>query len=202
MQGAGALAGLPGVSEAAYGDKPKVFGEPTNTSGFIQYSTSDYSFLVPSKFNPSSERPFEGIDVRFEDNFDAVNAVTVLKSPTSKKSIDEFGGPKEYAKDLSPLLGQQAVDFNSISEGGFPQGRASVANILYSDKEQRNGKPYYVYEILTYATDGNEGGRHHLIASTVSNGYLYTFRFQVGDKRWFKGYESTAKKSWESFQVA
>lgn len=196
------LAGKARTADAAYGDRPKVFGQPTNTSGFFTYDNGDYSFLVPSKFNPSAERPYAGIDVRYEDNFDAVNTVTVIKQPTSKKSIEEFGSVDSYVNSLQYLLGQQAIAFNSISEGGFPSGSSGIANVFDAKEEYRNGRPYYVYEILTTTNDGNEGGRHHLIATTVANGYLYTYRFQVGDKRWYKGYDKYARQSAESFQVA
>ena len=189
-------------SRAAYGDRPKVFGQPTNTSGFTTYDAGDYSFLVPAKYNPSAERPYEGIDVRFEDNFDAVNTVTVLKQPTKARSIEDYGTVDQYVNSLQYLLGQQAISFNSISEGGFDQGTSGIANIFDAREEYRNKRPYYVYEILTTANDGNEGGRHHLIASTVANGYLYTYRFQCGDKRWFKGYDQYGRKSLDSFQVA
>ena len=50
--------------------------------------------------------------------------------------------------------------------------------------------------------DGDEGGRHQLIAATVSDGTLYTMKLQSGDKRWFKGQERDLKQTWSSFTVA
>lgn len=57
------------------------------------------------------------------------------------------------------------------------------------------------YEILARTADGDEGGRHQLIAATVSNGNLYLIKVQVGDKRWFKGAKKEAIGAWNSFTV-
>lgn len=57
------------------------------------------------------------------------------------------------------------------------------------------------YEVLTRAADGDEGGRHQLIAATVSNGNLYLIKVQCGDKRWFKGAKKDAIGAWDSFTV-
>jgi len=65
----------------------------------------------------------------------------------------------------------------------------SVANVLTTGSRVTGGKTYYQYEILTRTADGDEGGRHHLFATTVSNGKLYILKMQAGDKRWFKGTE-------------
>ena len=70
-----------------------------------------------------------------------------------------------------------------------------MANVLTTGSRSTGGKTYYQYEILTRTADGDEGGRHHLFATTVSNGKLYILKMQAGDKRWFKGLErvSTAR---------
>ena len=65
----------------------------------------------------------------------------------------------------------------------------------------KKGKKYYKFEVLTRTADGDEGGRHHLIAATVSGGNLYLLRVQVGDKRWFKGVDKDAQGTWNSFTV-
>lgn len=62
----------------------------------------------------------------------------------------------------------------------------SVANVLSVGQQEKQGKVYYEYEILTRTADGDEGGRHHLITCAASNGKIYTFIGQAGDKRWFK----------------
>lgn len=46
--------------------------------------------------------------------------------------------------------------------------------------------PLARYAVLTRSADGDEGGRHHLVTATVSNGNLYILKIQAGDKRWFK----------------
>lgn len=187
---------------AAYGEGANVFGKATNTSGFVPYAGDGYALLIPSKYNPSQEKEYPGVDANFEDNFDAVCKVTVLVNPTSKGKIEDYGSPQEYLKSISYLLGAQSWQGDSLSEGGFKRGKTSIANVLDVGTVSKNGKTYYQYEILTRTADGDEGGRHHLIASTVSNGALYTVRIQDGDKRWFKGHERDCRKSFESFQVA
>ncbi len=78
--------------------------------------------------------------------------------------------------------------------GGFAPGKVSVANVLTTGSRSTGGKTYYQYEILTRTADGDEGGRHHLFATTVSNGKLYILKMQAGDKRWFKGLERVSPK--------
>jgi len=56
-------------------------------------------------------------------------------------------------------------------------------------------------EILTRTADGDEGGRHQLVAATVTNGNLYLLKVQIGDKRWFKGAKNDALGTWNSFTV-
>jgi hypothetical protein len=96
-----------------------------------------------------------------------------------------------------------------------------VANVLTTGSRSTGGKTYYQYEVLTRTADGDEGGRHHLFATTVSGGKLYILkcvgsnnadlsptvltrlrrRLQAGDKRWFKGLERELKRVQESFAV-
>lgn len=57
------------------------------------------------------------------------------------------------------------------------------------------------FEVLTRTADGDEGGRHQLIAATVSNSNLYLLKVQCGDKRWFKGAKKDAIGAWNSFTV-
>jgi len=73
-----------------------------------------------------------------------------------------------------------------------------VAGAL-ADKDALHSPPS---QILTRTADGDEGGRHHLIQSAVSNGAVYTVHIQSGDKRWFKGQDKECKGSLDSFQVA
>ena len=77
-----------------------------------------------------------------------------------------------------------------------------MATVVSADAVDRNGVTYYKINILTRTADGNEGGRHQLIAATVSDGTKYTCKLQSGDKRWFKGQERDLKQTWSSFTVA
>ncbi len=60
--GAPLLASAPAF--AAYGDSANVFGKITNTSGFVPYAGENFAVLLPSKWNPSKERDFDGVALR------------------------------------------------------------------------------------------------------------------------------------------
>lgn len=72
---------------------------------------------------------------------------------------------------------------------------------LLTPAPSRPPPPLAQYEVLTRAADGDEGGRHQLIAATVANGNLYLIKIQIGDKRWFKGAKKDAIGAWDSFTV-
>lgn len=76
------------------------------------------------------------------DNFDPVNALTVVIQPTDKKSIEEFGDPKAFEPMILPFLGRQTWQGATESEGGFPPGRVAVANLLTAEKRNHNGKTH------------------------------------------------------------
>ena len=170
--------------------------------GFIPFSGDGYAFLLPSKYNPTRERPFPNCDAYFEDNFDAVSNISVLVEKTGKSKIEDFGSPEMYLEQIGYLLGQQVYSGETRSEGGFAANRVSTAAVLDVFTKSNKGKTYYYYEVLTRTADGDEGGRHQLIAATVSDGVLYTCKLQSGDKRWFKGQERDLKQTWSSFTVA
>jgi hypothetical protein len=52
-------------SLAAYGDSANVFGRTTNKSGFVSFAADNFSLLLPSKWNPSKERDFPGVVLRW-----------------------------------------------------------------------------------------------------------------------------------------
>ena len=135
-----------------------------------------------------------------------MNNLTVTVNKSGKSKISDYGSPDDLlAKNLGPYLGEtaKAADFESASEGGFAKGTVAQAAVLgESTRTDGAGKLYYTYEILTRTADGDEGGRHQLIAATVSNGKLYIIKIQAGDKRWFKGAKRECIGSWESFTVA
>lgn len=190
------------ASLAEYGDKANVFGKITNKSGFKAYAGSGFALLVPSKWNPSREFDFANVALRYEDNFDAVNNLIVLKEQTDKTNIEGFGSADQFLNTYSFLLGQQSYSGSTISEGGFAPDRVSAASLLDVESSQdEKGKTTYRYNILTRTADGDEGGRHQLISATVSNKFLYILKVQVGDKRWFKGARKEAEGSFNSFTV-
>lgn len=173
-----------------------------NFTGFIPFAGDGYAFLLPSKYNPTRERPFPNQDCYFEDNFDAVSNISVLVEKVNKSKIEDFGSPEAYLEQIGFLLGQQVYAGETRSEGGFAANRVSTAAVLDVFTKSNKGKTTYYYEVLTRTADGDEGGRHQLIAATVSDGTLYTMKLQSGDKRWFKGQERDLKQTWSSFTVA
>lgn len=209
LAGAAALLSGAAPSLAAFGDSANVFGKITNKSGFVPYAGDGFAVLLPSKWNPSKEQEFapagsgRTVELRYEDNFDAVNNLVVLRQPTDKKSIEDFGDQQKFLESVSYLFGKQSFEGQTISEGGFAENRVSAASLLdVREDTDKKGKKYYKYELLVRTADGDEGGRHQLIAATVGNGQLYVLKIQVGDKRWFKGIDKEAKGTFNSFTVA
>merc|ERR1712193_571204 len=190
-------------SFSSFGDSANVFGKTTNKSGFLAYAGEGFSLLLPSKWNPSREVDFPDVVLRYEDNFDAVNSLVVIKEKTSKGRIEDFGSPEQFLNSFSFLLGQQSYAGKTISEGGFAPDRVSAASVLdLESSTDKKGRTIYRYNILSRTADGDEGGRHQLISATVSNSNLYILKIQVGDKRWFKGVKKEAEGVYNSFIVA
>mmetsp|Transcript_155 Transcript_155/g.1190 ORF Transcript_155/g.1190 Transcript_155/m.1190 type:complete len:258 (-) Transcript_155:1397-2170(-) len=203
VAGIAAVAGRVAPSQAAYGESANVFGRISNESGFLPYAGDGYSLLIPSKWNPSKERAFPGVDLCYEDNFDAVSNLNIVVNKTSKSSIKDFGSPEQAFKEVAAsLLGEQTFSGKTVSEGGFAPDRVSAASILDVGSKSVNGKEYYLWDVLTRTADGDEGGRHQLFSATVSNGKLYVLKVQSGDKRWFKGQEGQVRKVRDTFTVA
>ena len=73
----------------------------------------------------------------------------------------------------------------SKSEGGFAEGRYAAASLLdVSESKDKKGRNYYQYELLVRSADGDEGGRHQLVKSTVgSDGNLYIIKCQARTPR-------------------
>ena len=176
-------------SFAAYGDSANVFGGISNTSGFIPYAGNGYAFLLPSKYNPSKERPFPDTDSYFEDNFDQVSNISVITTKAKGNSIESYGKPEAMLADFGYLLGVQSYAGETRSEGGFAANKVSTAAVLDVFTKTDKGKTFYMYEILTRTADGDEGGRHQLISAKVSDGTWYLMKWESGDKRWIKGQE-------------
>ena len=69
---------------------------------------------------------------------------------------------------VEPRRGEVAMGL--CGSGGFAANKVSQAAVLDVFTKQNKGKTYYYYEVLTRTADGDEGGRHQLIAATVSDG--------------------------------
>ena len=115
--------------------------------------------MLPSKYNPSKERPFPNQDCYFEDNFDQVTNISVIVEKSNKGSIDGFGKPEAFLEQIGYLLGVQSYSGQTRSEGGFAANKVSSASVLDVSTRSAKGKTYYEYEILTRTADGDEGGR-------------------------------------------
>ncbi|KAB2085452.1 Oxygen-evolving enhancer 2-1, chloroplastic [Gossypium arboreum] len=200
--GAAAVGSKVSPADAAYGEAANVFGKPKTDTDFMPYSGDGFKLSIPSKWNPSKEVEFPGQVLRYEDNFDTTSNLSVMITPTDKKSITDYGSPEEFLSSVDYLLGKQAYFGKTDAEGGFDSGAVATANILESSSSTVGGKPYYFLSVLTRTADGDEGGKHQLITATVNNGKLYICKAQAGDKRWFKGARKFVESAASSFSVA
>jgi len=200
--GAAAIGSRVSPADAAYGEAANVFGKPKTNTEFLPVTREDFKLIVPSKWNPSKEIEYPGQVLRYEDNFDATSNVNVMITPTTKKTISDYGSPEQFLGQVDYLLGKQAYFGNTDSEGGFDSGSVASANILDTASQVINGKEYYTISVLTRTADGDEGGKHQLISAVVSDGKLYICKAQAGDKRWFKGAKKFVEGTTSSFSVA
>lgn len=200
--GAAAVGTKVSPADAAYGEAANVFGKPKTNTDFLPYNGNGFKLNIPSKWNPSREVEYPGQVLRYEDNFDSNSNVTVMVTPTDKKSIKDFGTPEEFLSKVDYLLGKQAYFGKTVSEGGFDPDIVATANILETSNQVIGGKDYYYLTVLTRTADGDEGGKHQIITATVSDGKLYICKAQAGDKRWFKGARKFVESTASSFNVA
>ncbi|KAF9588947.1 hypothetical protein IFM89_017626 [Coptis chinensis] len=200
--GAAAIGTKVSPADAAYGEAANVFGKPKTNTEYIPIIRDNFKITVPAKWNPSKEVEYPGQVLKYEDNFDSNSNVNVMITPTTKKSIADYGSPEEFLAQVDYLLGKQAYFGATDSEGGFDTGSVATANILETSTQVINGKQYYKLSILTRTADGDEGGKHQLISATVSDGKLYICKAQAGDKRWFKGAKKFVEGTTSSFNVA
>ena len=75
------------------------------------------------KWNPSKEREFEGMDMRYEDNFDAVNNMFVIVNKSEVSSVESLGDLDKALGSVAYLLGTQSYQGLTQSEGGFAENR-------------------------------------------------------------------------------
>ncbi|XVE86218.1 hypothetical protein DITRI_Ditri18aG0017900 [Diplodiscus trichospermus] len=200
--GAAAVGSKVSPADAAYGEAANVFGKPKTNTDFLPYNGDGFKLSIPAKWNPSKEVEFPGQVLRYEDNFDSNSNVSVMVTPTDKKSITDFGSPEEFLSKVDYLLGKQAYSGTTDAEGGFDPNAVATANILETSTPVVGGKQYYFLAVLTRTADGDEGGKHQLITATVNNGKLYICKAQAGDKRWFKGARKFVESAASSFSVA
>ncbi|KAK1304005.1 hypothetical protein QJS10_CPB11g01415 [Acorus calamus] len=200
--GAAAIGSKVSPADAAYGEAANVFGKPKSNTDFLPYTGEGFKILIPAKWNPSKEVEYPGQVLRYEDNFDTTSNVTVMVTPTDKKTIADYGPPEAFLSQVDYLLGKQAYFGKTDSEGGFDSDAVATANILEASTPEIGGKSYYSISVLTRTADGDEGGKHQLITATVSDGKLYICKAQAGDKRWFKGARKFVESTASSFNVA
>lgn len=121
MSGIASAVTLANVSPslAKYGDAANVFGKVTNKSGYVPYIGEGFSILIPSRWNPSKEKEFKNVSLRYEDNYDFENNFIIIKEKTDKKSIEEFGSPDSFVKSIGDLFGKTTFKGETQAEGGF-----------------------------------------------------------------------------------
>merc|ERR1711979_111888 len=107
---------------------------------------------LPSKWNPSKEKEFTDIVLRYEDNFDAVTNMIVIKGKAEKSRIEDYGSPEQFLNTFSFLLGRQSYAGKTISEGGFAPDRVSAASVLdvesSTDKKEKPSIGIIFYHVL------------------------------------------------------
>lgn len=202
LVGAVAVGSRVSPADAAYGEAANVFGKPKTDTDFAKFTGDGFNVLIPSRWNPSREREFPGQVLRYEDNGDAVSNISVIVMDVKKNSIADYGSPEEFLGQFDYLLGKQAYNGNTQSEGGFDPSVVATANILESETRVVDGKKYFFVSVVTRTADGTEGGKHQLITATVKDGKLYICKAQAGDKRWFKGAKRFVESATSSFNVA
>lgn len=204
VAGFAALVGASAPSYAKYGEPAGVFAKKRAPSEFIPYQGNGFNLLIPNQWEPSPEVEEKGQLIKYDDHFDVVTNLVVLKEAGSgKTSIDGYGSLEEFIRSKSYLLGQQTFDRATDAEGGFKSGKVAAASILDANViSDKKGNKYYYYELLTRTADGDEGGRHQLIKAGVKGGNLYILKVQSGDKRWIKGQKKNCVDAVESFSLA
>ncbi|CAK9133182.1 unnamed protein product [Ilex paraguariensis] len=200
--GAAAIGSKVSPADAAYGEAANIFGKPKTNTDFLPYNGDGFKLSIPAKWSKSKEVEYPGQVLRYEDNFDSTTNVSVMVTPTDKKSITDYGSPEEFFSKVDYLLGKQAYFGKTEAEGGFEPDVVATANILETSTPVIGGKPYYFLSVLTRTADGTEGGRHQLISASVSDGKLYICKAQAGDKRWFKGARKYVESAASSFSLA
>jgi len=197
-----AQGGAAGPARAAYGEAANIFGKSTNTSGYVPYEGDGFRMNLPAKWGPSAEREFDGTVLRYVDNGVQANNLTVTATPTDKRSVrDIAGSPEEFLQGRAFLFGDTTGSYETRSEGGFAENSVQEVSLLESfEKEGAGGRPIYMFEVLARTNDGDEGGRHHLVAAVVSGGKLLTLKVTAGEKRWFRGAKKACLGTWESFE--
>ena len=118
--GAAAIGTKVNPADAAYGEAANVFGKPKTNTDFLPYNGEGFKLSIPSKWNPSKEREFPGQVLRYEDNFDSNSNVSVIITPTDKKSITDYGSPEEFLSKVDFLLGKRPKAFRSPGGAEFP----------------------------------------------------------------------------------
>lgn len=73
-----------------------VFGKPKSNTDFLPYDGKGFKIIIPAKWNPSKEVEYPGQVLRYEDNFDTTSNLSVMVTPTDKKSITDYGSPEEF----------------------------------------------------------------------------------------------------------
>lgn len=159
--------------------------------------------MMPSKWNPASSKgAYPGIVLKYEDNGDQANNLEVVKRPTSKKSIQDYGDPRKFLQEVKFIFGENVWQGSTRSEGGFKENQVYSTSILnMEDSKDKSGNQYYKYELLNRTADGTAGGTHILLSAAVNDGQLHIFKVQIVDKRWVRGADRDGKGAFNSFTV-
>lgn len=75
---------------------------------FVHSASSAFKHTLP---------PLRCASFRYEDNFDAVNNVTIMSVPSDKGSIDGYGAPEKFLESVSYLFGKQVFSGMYLDHG-------------------------------------------------------------------------------------
>ncbi|CAA7037878.1 unnamed protein product [Microthlaspi erraticum] len=165
----------------------------------MPYTGEGFKIEIPSKWNPSKEIEYPGQLLRYEDNFDATSNVSVMVTPTDKKSITDYGSPEEFLSQVSALFIQQQQQKSNqmgINTADVIMYLVSLCRSIVSleSKLSLAKQPLRLFPFHELAFSK--------LLMEMNGGKLYICKAQAGDKRWFKGARKFVENAATSFSVA
>lgn len=159
----------------------------TSSSNLKSYvdTTDGYAFQYPNGWLPT--KVSSGAEVVFRDLIEQTENVSVVISDVPENAaLSDLGTPTEVGQRLA----QQVL---------APPESGRDVELISVDREQENGKEYYILEYAVKLAEGQE--RHNLANVVVNRGRLYTFNASTTEARW-PSVESLFEEVVHSFSVS